>query len=298
MTRMQQLSGISAALFTQVRRAGLAILVVAAASACAKAPGQPSPIDPTPTPAPMPTVASVEITGDLTVAEGATSQLSAMATMSDGTKQNVTNQATWTSTAPTVASVSATGLLTSRTTGTADISAAYQSRTGRATAQISAAVFRVELHVESATALNTCDEVTQGLSNGEFAVRVLAVQSNGSQSTLVSTSGYPGNPDNLRVYNLGRNESQALNARRTFTIPGRSGEFLRLQFSATEWDEQIVLIPPSTRWVPENDLNNRTTTRTHAFGTDSFSGLGPNTLTLGNGSCGIRLTYTISATRQ
>ena len=296
MTRTQQLSRIPAAMFTRAGQAGLAILLVAAVSACSKAPGQPSPIEPPPSQ--TPTVTSVEIAGDLTVAEGATSQLSAMATMSDGTTKNVTNQATWASADASVASVSGTGLMTSREAGTADITALYQGRTARATAQVSAAVFRVELTVESVTALNTCDDVTQGLGTGEFAVRVLAVQTNGNQATLVSTPGYPGNPDNLRVYELGRNESQTFNTRRTFNIPGRSGEFLRLQFSATEWDQQVVIIPPSTRWVPENDMNNRSTSRTHSFSGDSFSGLGPNSLTLGNASCGIRVNYTISATRQ
>jgi hypothetical protein len=167
-----------------------------------------------------------------------------------------------------------------------------------ATAQVTEASFLFEVVVQSVTALDTCDNFTQGLSNGEFAVRVLAVRTNGSQATLVDSGSYPGNPDNLRVYNLGRNESRSFSVRRTYTVPAKEGEFVRLQFNATEWDEQIVVFPPSTRWVPDGDLNNRGASRTHKYSNDSFSGLGPNSLTLGNSSCGIRLNYTVSATRQ
>jgi hypothetical protein len=292
----KQTTKITAALHTLIGHVGVAIFVVVAASACSKSPMQPSPVGPGAGAAP--TVASVAVTGNLAVPEGATSQLVATATMSDGTQQNVTNQSMWTSTNPAVATVSGTGLVTSLTTGAIDISAAFQGRTGKATVQVSAASFQFEVTVQSVTALNTCDDFTQGLSNGEFTVRVLAIESDGSQTTLVNTGGYPGNPDNLKFYSLGRNESKTLNVRRTFTVPGRTGQFVRFQFNATEWDDQVVIIPPSTRKVPDGDMNNRSTTRTHSYANDSFGSLGPNTLTLGNSSCGIRLNYTVSATRR
>ena len=73
---------------------------------------------------------------------------------------------------------------------------------------------------------------------------------------------------------------------------------MRVEFRATEWDEQIVLIPPSTRWIPDNDMNNRLGTRTHSYGNGTFGNLGPNTITIGSGGCQIRLNYDVTATRQ
>ncbi|MCC7043204.1 MAG: Ig-like domain-containing protein [Acidobacteria bacterium] len=294
-TQLQRTSKISAALHTLIGHAGVAIFVVATASACADSPGQPSPIVP---PVVAPTVTNVVVTGDLAVTEGTSTQLTATATMSDGSERNVTSQSTWTSGNTSVATVSGTGLLTSVAAGAVDITAVYQGRTGKATARVGTASYRFELVVESVTALDTCDDFTQGLANGEFAVRALAVETDGGQTSLVNTGSYPGNPDSLRVFNLGRNESQPINARRTFTVPGRGGEFVRLQFNATEWDEQIVVLPPSTRWVPDGDMNNRSSSRTHTFANGTFNNLGPNTLTLGNSSCGVRLNYTVTATRQ
>jgi hypothetical protein len=267
---------------------------IALAAACSSD----SPTAPNPPPPPPATVTAVTIGGTADVSEGATSQLTATASLSNGSTQDVTSQATWTSSDGTVATVSNTGLVSALKIGTADISAAYASQTGRRTLQVSAAMFRVSLTVQSVTALSTCDDVFQGLTNGEFAARVLAVGSNGTQLTMTQTTSYPGNPDNLLVYNLSEGESQSFTAAsETFTIRGEAGQSLRVQFNATEWDQQIIVIPPSTRWVHDSRLDDASTSRTHSYANGTFSSLGPNTLTIGNSSCGIRLNYSISATR-
>ena len=271
---------------------GLAVLT----AACSKSPTSPSDGG-APGGGNTATVTSVTVSGTLSVSEGSTSQLTATANMSDGTTMNVSNQATWATSNSTVATVSGTGLVTGVRNGTADVTALYRGQTGRQTLQVAAARYRLSLTVQRITALDTCDNFTQGLSNGEFATRVLSILPNGSQSTLNQTTGYPGNPSNLRVYNLGRGASRTLNISRTYTLDGAAGQFLRLQFSATEWDEQVVVFPPSTRWVRDSNMNNRSVTRTHTFRNGAFSGLGPNTLTIGNSSCGIRLSYTLSATK-
>jgi hypothetical protein len=283
---------------TVIRYASLAIAVAVAASACSQSPTAPSGGGSGAGGGAAATVTSVVVSGNLTLSEGRTTQLTATAMMSDGTQQNVTNSSIWSSSNANVATVSGTGLVTPLLTGTADIAAAYQGRTGRVTAQVAAATFRIDVVVESVTALNTCDDFTQGLSSGEFAVRVLGIETDGMQSSIVNSGSYPGNPDNLRAYQLGKNESRTFNARRTFTVRGADGEFVRLQLNATEWDEQVVVIPPSVRRVPDGDLNNRGASRSHSYANGTFSGLGPNTLTVGNSSCGIRLNYTVSATRQ
>ncbi len=91
----------------------------------------PAPVTPA---APTPTTSAVQVraTGDAsgTLEAGQTRQLVATATQSTGTTSDVTQQATWQSSAPAVATVSATGLVTAVAQGDAEISATYQSVRG------------------------------------------------------------------------------------------------------------------------------------------------------------------------
>ncbi len=113
-------------------------LVLVAAAALAAACGGSS----SPAPAPTPTVTAVAITGNDLVGgtlgisgpSGTTSQLTATATMSDKTTQNVTSQATWQSGNTAVATVSTGGLVTAVGNGQTDIRATYQGVTGTAPA--------------------------------------------------------------------------------------------------------------------------------------------------------------------
>jgi hypothetical protein len=75
------------------------------------------------------TVSSVAVTG-AAPAVGASAQFTAVATMSDGTAQDVTNTATWASTNTADATVSATGVVTGVAPGTLAIQATFQSVTG------------------------------------------------------------------------------------------------------------------------------------------------------------------------
>jgi len=61
---------------------------------------------------------------------GSISQLTAMATMSDGSTQNMTASVTWSSMQPAVAAVNAQGSVTAAGKGGAQVSAAYQGLTG------------------------------------------------------------------------------------------------------------------------------------------------------------------------
>ena len=279
----------------RVSRVAAALVLGAAVAACDKS----SPTEPTGPPPPAAvTVTAVTVAGNVDVSEGSTSQLTATATLSDGSTENDTTQATWTSSNTMVATVSGTGLVTAIGTGTADISATYSGQTGRRTLQVLPARFTITMLTQSVTALATCDDFTQGLTSGEFAVRVLAVTPDGSQVTVYQTPGYPGDPDRPLGHNLAAGASVALNLTRTFTLDGAPGEFLRVQFNATEWDEQVVIIPPSIRWIHDSRLSNASTSRTHGYSNGTFGSLGPNAVTLGNSSCGIRLNYTISAVKQ
>ncbi|MDX6196852.1 MAG: hypothetical protein QOJ79_3 [Actinomycetota bacterium] len=74
-------------------------------------------------------VASLTVTGT-SPAVGGTSQLNATATLASGATQDVTAQATWSSSNTAVAIVSATGLVTGIASGSATVQASYQSMTG------------------------------------------------------------------------------------------------------------------------------------------------------------------------
>lgn len=78
---------------------------------------------------PSPTVTSIAITGTPTVNGIArTTALTATATLSDATSQNVTTSATWSSSVATIASVSAAGLVTAMSVGSSTLTASYQGR--------------------------------------------------------------------------------------------------------------------------------------------------------------------------
>lgn len=235
--------------------------------------------------------------GSSSLSVGGTATLTATATYSDGTSQNVSSQATWRSSNTAVLDVSATGLVTARATGTADISATFDTQTGRRTVQVSAARFAVTVKLSGITALDTCDDVFQGLTEGEFAVQVSFSLADGTTNTVLESANYPGDTNNMQGFALGRNETRAFSNERTYTLQGEPGQFVRVRFRATEWDAQVVLLPPSTRWVPDSDMNDRSTTATHSYANGTWSGLGASSLTLGSGGCAIRLNYTVNATR-
>jgi len=76
-------------------------------------------------------VVSIAITGGSTsVATGGTLQLSAIATLSDGSIVNASASATWISSDSTVASVGPSGLVTGVAAGTAQITATVNGVTG------------------------------------------------------------------------------------------------------------------------------------------------------------------------
>lgn len=90
---------------------------------------------PPPTPAaPTPTTSTVQVraTGDASgpLEAGQTRQLAATATLSTGSTSDVTQQATWQSSAPGVATVSPTGLVAAVAEGEVEISATFQSVRG------------------------------------------------------------------------------------------------------------------------------------------------------------------------
>jgi hypothetical protein len=84
---------------------------------------------------PTSSVMSVEVIGP-TLQVGATGQFRATATLSDGTKQDVTSASTWTSSATAVATVTAAGIVTALAPGATTITATYQGTAAKDTIQV------------------------------------------------------------------------------------------------------------------------------------------------------------------
>ena len=101
------------------RRSGFLIMVVALAaiaSACGSS-------------ATTPTTVSSLTVGGSAPAVGGTAQFTSTATLSNGTTQDVTSQATWQSSDPAVATISSGGVVTGMAAGNTLLTATYQSVT-------------------------------------------------------------------------------------------------------------------------------------------------------------------------
>lgn len=86
-----------------------------------------------PPPSPPPSLSKVEVTpASASIVKGATQQFIAKAVYSDGSSQNVTSQAAWSSSNTSVATVNASGVATGVNAGSAAIVATYQEVSGNA----------------------------------------------------------------------------------------------------------------------------------------------------------------------
>lgn len=107
---------------------GLGLVV----ASCDKSPTRPSG-QPTGTPAPPAvTVARIAIIAPASIEPGASAQLTANAIKSDGSVENVTSQAQWSSTNAGVLQVSSAGIVTAGERGEANLNARYQNRNATA----------------------------------------------------------------------------------------------------------------------------------------------------------------------
>jgi hypothetical protein len=112
------------------------LIAVALTAACGGSPPSPST---TTTTSSSPSVTSVAVSGGGQAQPGQSAQLTATATFSDGSTQNVTQQATWDTTNAAVATVSSSGLVNFIAAGDVEIRATYRSVTGSTRLTVSAA---------------------------------------------------------------------------------------------------------------------------------------------------------------
>src|SRR5690349_7624160 len=82
------------------------------------------------TTSPSRNLTGIVVTGTSSYSLGQSAQLTALASFSDGSSQNVSSTATWTSTNSSVATVSASGVVTATAVGGADVQARYMQVAG------------------------------------------------------------------------------------------------------------------------------------------------------------------------
>jgi hypothetical protein len=135
------------------------------------------PTTPGPNP-PAATVQSVAVSGTAP-AVGATAQFTAVATMTGGTTQTVTGQATWSSSNTAIATVNASGMVTGVAPGEVDVTATYQTVAG---------ALHVRIAADSRT-FSITGTVTDGTTGGVLPnVDVQAAES-GGKTTTAKTNG-------------------------------------------------------------------------------------------------------------
>jgi hypothetical protein len=155
------------------RTAALLALAYGVASGSAACGGSPTAVTP------AVTVSAVTVTGSAP-AVGAAAQFTATATLTNGTTQGATSQATWSSSNPAVATVNGAGLVTGIAAGEADISATFQSIAGRA---------HITIANTSPIVFTLSGTVTDGTSSGTLPnITLQAVDSVGNSKSAVSNA--------------------------------------------------------------------------------------------------------------
>ena len=120
-------------------------------------------------PAQTPVVTAVTVTGNVPTV-GQTTQLTAIATLSNGTTQDVTAQATWQSSNASIVSVSSGGVASGAAAGEADIKATYAGATGSLHLKLPALTFAVSgviVDSDSGRSIEAEVEVVDGANAGK-----------------------------------------------------------------------------------------------------------------------------------
>ena len=142
-----------------------------------------------------PVLASVAVTpGNASIAAGETQQFTATGTYSDGSVQNLTNAATWTSSGPAIASVSPSGAAVALAVGTATISATAGSFTGTASLTVTPPVV-IGLNVVPATLSMVLGSSRQ--------LQAIATLSDGTTQDMTGTVAWSSTDPNIATVSSG-----------------------------------------------------------------------------------------------
>ena len=131
-----------------------------------------------------PSLSSITVTPLVfSIASGQAKQLSALGTYSDGTSQDVTSQATWSS-STAAATVDSSGLVTGSSAGSSTITATIGTKNGSAVATVSAALLQT-ISVNPLTGSIATGQTQAFTANGNF--------SDGSQTDITNAVSWSSN---------------------------------------------------------------------------------------------------------
>jgi hypothetical protein len=111
-------------------------------------------------------VTSLALTAPSTIVNGTQAILSLFATSADGTRQNVTGQATWTSSPSGILAIQPDGLVTALAVGLTTITATFGGQTQHATVQVLSPMFTLSGRVTDAGVVNLVGAVVTITTNG------------------------------------------------------------------------------------------------------------------------------------
>jgi Carboxypeptidase regulatory-like domain/Bacterial Ig-like domain (group 2) len=206
-----------------------ALFVVIAATTFSSACSGKSTTSPTTTPPPALTVTAVTISGTAP-AIGQTSQLTATATMSNGTTQDVTAQSAWQSSNTSVVIVSSSGAATGVAAGEADVRAAFSGVNGSLHIKLQARTFAVAGVITDSESGRSIDgeveivdganagKVTRADSTGRYSLSGLVA---GSFALRARATGY--DSSDMRVTIVDSDARADITLRRTPGPPDYSG---------------------------------------------------------------------------
>jgi hypothetical protein len=109
---------------------------------------------------------------------------------------------------------------------------------------------------------------------------------------LHETAGYPGDGANPFLYaiSLGQGQTATFPLFAAYPIDVSPAPVVRVWFRATEWDSL-----GSNIWVRDPNMNDRALYIEHRYISNSWTNLGPQTITLGDvGSCQVSMSYSAS----
>jgi subtilisin family serine protease len=186
--------------------------------------------------------------GSISVRTGASQQLTATGTWSDGSSSNLAAQATWTSSNPVVASVSSTGVLTGHAPGTVAVVAASAGVVGMANATVVAptldAISISPAAISSAKGTTLQIHATGTWSDGSTSDLTSQATWNSSDATVasISSSGL------LTAHVLGTASVTAVSAGVTGTAPAT---VTAAELTAVAVTPEAVVLP---RWGAQQFL--------------------------------------------
>lgn len=239
-----------------------------------------------------PAITSVTVTVSGRVEVGGTRQMKAEALYSDGSKNDVTALATWVSESMSLATVAPGGEVRGVAYGRTTITASYQNVTGALVVPVRGRPVQFRVNPGVMRVLGTCDSALEG--PGEFAWRIFALGKSGDDQEPLrifideTSDSYPSG----QTYALERGDEITFGSAPTFRIHNEAGSFAEVTFAVTEWDRS--LLPP---FDPFMDPRMKDLSRTVRYIWSAANGWGDafgiHELTLGDGTCGMRLVYDI-----